>query len=183
VVKAVRANLLLPWIRERFPEVQVVFVIRHPCAVVASWLRLGWSPDRDLAPMLRDARILDDVGARDACRVVEAARGLEERLAIVWCISNLVPLRLLAPNEYVHLCYECLVDRTEEQLAFAFERLGADLPGTALRTARRPSSTTRRRGALPRADGWRRELSPATVARIRDVVARFGLTELYPDAW
>jgi len=43
VVKAVRANLMLKWINEQLPNVSQILVIRHPCAVVLSWMQMGWN--------------------------------------------------------------------------------------------------------------------------------------------
>ena len=46
IVKFVRAHRLLPWMCRTFNLVPPVFLIRHPCAVVASQLNYGWTGHR-----------------------------------------------------------------------------------------------------------------------------------------
>lgn len=41
IVKDIRTNLSLRWIKEHFPEVPIVLVLRHPCAVASSQLKGG----------------------------------------------------------------------------------------------------------------------------------------------
>lgn len=48
VVKSVHAVLALEWLGAQFPTVRVVIVLRHPAAVLNSWLELQL-PDRDRA--------------------------------------------------------------------------------------------------------------------------------------
>ena len=42
LIKDIRANLLLGWIKANFPGLPIILLLRHPCAVVASRLALGW---------------------------------------------------------------------------------------------------------------------------------------------
>ena len=46
VVKFCRAGRMLHWLADRFPVRQLVVIIRHPCAVIASMLNMGdnWQP-------------------------------------------------------------------------------------------------------------------------------------------
>ncbi|NIP33259.1 hypothetical protein GWO25_05260, partial [Candidatus Saccharibacteria bacterium] len=60
VIKAIRANLLLKWVHERFPEMPQIFIIRHPCAVVLSRMELGWDTDKDIAPFLSQPKLIED---------------------------------------------------------------------------------------------------------------------------
>src|SRR6185312_3597014 len=40
VIKDVNSNMLLPWITSNFP-IRPIYVVRHPCAVIASQLEYG----------------------------------------------------------------------------------------------------------------------------------------------
>jgi len=42
LVKLVRANLLFPWLANRYPDQKHVLLLRHPAAVVLSQVRNGW---------------------------------------------------------------------------------------------------------------------------------------------
>ncbi len=43
VIKFVRGNRLLPWISASFPDVKKILLIRHPCAVINSQMRTGFT--------------------------------------------------------------------------------------------------------------------------------------------
>lgn len=43
IIKDIRTQYMLPWIKHNFPEIPIVMLLRHPCAVANSRLRLGWS--------------------------------------------------------------------------------------------------------------------------------------------
>jgi hypothetical protein len=45
LIKEIRINLALKWLHDNFPEVPILFLMRHPCAVVASRMELGWATD------------------------------------------------------------------------------------------------------------------------------------------
>ena len=45
-MKIIRGNLLLAWLVRNF-EFPVLYLLRHPCAVVASRLRWNWPCDLD----------------------------------------------------------------------------------------------------------------------------------------
>ena len=41
LIREVRANLLLPWVHANFPEMPMILLLRHPCAVTTSQLKWG----------------------------------------------------------------------------------------------------------------------------------------------
>jgi hypothetical protein len=42
IIKEIRSNLMLRWLAGISPCTPVVLLVRHPLAVAASWLQLGW---------------------------------------------------------------------------------------------------------------------------------------------
>ena len=42
LIKDIRANLILKWIKHNFPEIRIVLLLRHPCAVASSKLQQDW---------------------------------------------------------------------------------------------------------------------------------------------
>ncbi len=91
IIKEIRANLLLKWISNRFPEVPILFIIRHPCAVVASRMQLGWDTDADIAEFLAQPELVQDF-LEDKRDLIESCQTPAEKHAVIWAISNLVPL-------------------------------------------------------------------------------------------
>jgi hypothetical protein len=114
LIKEIRMNLFLKWLAQRFPQVPLVFIVRHPCAVVLSRMQLGWATDDDLAPLLAQDELVADFLA-DKMHVIEAARTAEQKHALVWCISNLVPLRQFAGTGWHPMFYENLVLEPERK--------------------------------------------------------------------
>ena len=47
LVKDIRANLLLKWIHTSFSGIPIILLLRHPCAVANSRLRLNWGTHLD----------------------------------------------------------------------------------------------------------------------------------------
>ena len=60
LVKEIRANLFLKWLADAFPQVPILFIIRHPCAVVLSRMKLDWATDSDIAPFLAQPKLVED---------------------------------------------------------------------------------------------------------------------------
>lgn len=93
LVKEIRANVLLPWLHSVFPDVPIVLILRHPCAVALSRLSLRWGTTLD--DFLSQPALMDDY-----LHPIEAdIRGATEpfdRHIFMWCIENYVPLRYFA---------------------------------------------------------------------------------------
>jgi hypothetical protein len=157
-------------------------VLRHPCAVAASFVRQGWRGDVEslLAqkPLVRDflGPHVDELGR---------LRDRFERAVALWCIETLVPLRQLQPGG-VHVCfYENLVREPEREFGRLFAFLGRDDVAPALARLERPSLTTRRESATAtrqeHVEGWRTRLSEDQIRRALAIVKGFGLDALYGE--
>ena len=179
VVKEIRANLFWRWLQLRLPEVPAVFILRHPCAVVASRLALGWPWERDLESMLGQPRLQEDF-LRDHSAAIEHARSPVEKHAMIWCLTQLVPLAQFPPGELAVVFYEDLCLEPARELARVLRLLGREDEGSGT-VPERASMTAR--GAVPAraVDGWRRELAADQVDAVLSVVRSFGLEALYGD--
>lgn len=184
IVKFVHANLLLGWLCERFPVRPPALIIRHPCSVVASQLKM-WQ-----AHCWREEELQEVLALRPEFRpLVEGLQTPAQRLAALWCIEQSGPLSLPRPWPFRLVCYERLVRGGADEL----ERLltGWELPLTAAAVERLGvASTTTQRDShlLRRGDplaAWRKKLNRSQIAEILEVVAAFGLDfyseELEPD--
>lgn len=185
LIKEIRANLLLKWINNRFPDVPILFLIRHPCAVVLSRMQLGWATDRDIEPLLSQPDLVSD-HLQDKLDLMHAARTDEEKHAIIWCISNLVPLNQFPPGELKIVYYEDLCIRPEVELPSVFKFLGFDFDRSHLRTVDNPSQTTISTSAIVTGSNkishWKQTLTSSQIERILKVVDAFGLGHIYGDS-
>ncbi len=179
LVKDVRANLLLGWMAENFPGMPIVLLLRHPCAVVASRLALGWR-DNLSETMGQEELVEDHLLPMEA--EIRAARGPFERHLFLWCIDNYVPLRQFAPGG-IHLCfYENLLLHPEPELRSLFAFLGRDHDGSVHHRLQHPSFTSRPQASGgSRLDGWRAHVTGAQAERAVEILALFGLDRVYDE--
>lgn len=182
LIKEIRACLFLRWLHERFPEVPILFILRHPCAVVASRLQLEWATDGDIEPFLSQAELIDD-HLREHLPLIRNASTEEEKHAIIWSVSNLVPLRQFADTGLNVVFYEELCRHPKREISRVFGLLGKAFDPKAHQSAGRVSTTARGFSAVVRGQDpvtrWRRVLSEDQIARILEVVDRLGLGYLY----
>jgi hypothetical protein len=177
LIKDIRANLLLCWMRENLPGMPIVLLLRHPCAVAASRLALGW---RDGLPeMMEQEELVEDYLSPIEAEI-QAARNAFERHVFSWCIDNYVPLRQFAPGE-IHLAfYENFIVHPEDEIQRLFAFLGEDFDRRVYRVLRRPSPLSRRGGSSS-VDAWRRSVSGSQLERAVEILGLFELDRLYGE--
>lgn len=185
LIKEIRANLSLKWLHDNFPEVPVIFLMRHPCAVVASRLQLGWATDRDIEPFLSQLDLIED-HLTPFMSLILNAKTAEEKHAIIWCVSNLVPLRQFKTGKLKVIYYEHLCTQPEIVMPSIISSIGAQYTPPAADAFNKPSQTTRRKSAIVRGadktSSWRKILEPPQIKNVLRIVDRFGLDHLYGDS-
>jgi hypothetical protein len=185
LIKDIRANLFLRWLSLRFPEIPIAFVVRHPCAVVQSRLGLGWDTDRDIAPFLEQPDLVADHLA-DQMDLILRLETPEEKHAVVWCISNLVPLRQFPHGTLNLFHFEDLVNYPDTEVPRLFHSVGRKpREAVSVRLDRPSATTTGRSGGMMGANpvtSWKKTLSPRQIDRILAVVSAFGMDALYDDS-
>ena len=174
VVKAVRACLMIRWIHDRFPHTPTILIVRHPCAVVASFAKLGWSARPDLESILRQNQLLGD-HLQDVRDLLDKPLTPQQETAAVWCVNHRVALSQCADSRIVTVHYEDLLARPEVEIPRIFQAMERDFDDALYRTLHRPSRT-----AKPDHDvGWREILGPSEKADVQDIVSAFRLDDLY----
>jgi hypothetical protein len=177
LIKDIRANLLLGWMRENFPGMPIVLLLRHPCAVAASRLALGWRDN--LSETMEQEELVEDF-LRPVEAEIRAARDAFERHVFSWCIENYVPLRQFGLGE-IHLAfYETFVAHPEDEIQRLFAFLSEDLDGRVYRTLSRPSPLSRKGESLS-VDAWRRSVSDSQLERAVEALGLFGLDRVYGE--
>jgi hypothetical protein len=178
LIKDIRANLLLGWMRANFPGMPIILLLRHPCAVVASRLALGWKDN--LSETMEQEDLVEDFLLPMETEI-RAARDDFERHLFLWCIDNYVPLKQFEPGQ-IHLCfYENLLVNPEEELRSLFTSLGEDLDARVYGKLGRPSPLSRKNSTGPSVDGWRSHTSPRRLERTIEILSLFGLDRLYGE--
>ena len=176
LIKDIRANLLLAWMRANFPGMPIVLLLRHPCAVVASRLALGWKGNLN-ETMEQEELVEDFLLPMEA--EIRAARDDFERHLFLWCIDNYVPLKQLGPGEIHLVFYENLLANPEEELRSLFGFLGDDPDGRVHARLAHPSALSRKNAPVPSVDGWR--VSASQLERTGEILSLFGLDGIYAE--
>ncbi|MDX1382283.1 MAG: sulfotransferase [Thermoanaerobaculia bacterium] len=180
IVKFAHANRLLPWMARRYPEVRFLWLVRHPCAVVASIL-----PRRTPAQLAA-------LSSRSIAHLFPEWTGLlsrletpEEHLAAKWSLNHLVPLAEPKPA-WERVTYERLLRDVKGELGPVLSSWGYEMPPALQGRVDLPSITTtdgtpgfpRRTDRLAR---WREVLSDGQIRRILAVVEAFGV-DVYDES-
>jgi hypothetical protein len=172
LVKDVRISLMFGWLVERH-ALRAVYVVRHPCAVTESRLRLGWKPV--VANLLHDTGLVADHLEPFAAQLRDEDR-LVERAALLWAAETYVALRA-RPASALCCAYEDLVSSPEGVLPALVEHFGTTTVDAALEQAA-VRSWTARLAPSPGSD-TSRVLSADERLRVIRAIAPFGLDELY----
>ena len=180
LIKDIRANLLLGWLHEQFPELPIVLLLRRPCAVAASKQKLGWHTH--LNEFLSQSDLMSH-HLEPFRSVMEAVQTDFERHIVLWCIETYVPLKQLQLNHLHLVFYEQSCSRPAEEIRRLFDFLGLPFSQAVLDSAQRPSAQSRSDSAIisgaNRMDSWHKSVSPEQTRRAMEILHRFGLDGFY----
>lgn len=182
LVKDIRANLLLGWLHSNFPGMPMILLLRHPCAVTASRLKLGWKD------------ILDEtMGQRELVEdhlspFVDEIRGAEtpfERSIFLWCIENYVPLQQPGRDDFHIIFYENLCTDPETEVRRLYESLGKTVEPGVYQQMKQPSHLSRRESAVVTGtrpvDSWAGSVDAVHTERAVEILELFGLDRIYGE--
>jgi hypothetical protein len=185
LIKEIRANLLLKWLHDSFPEIPFLFILRHPCAVVLSRMDLGWATDQDIEPFLKQPKLISD-HLSNHIDFIKSVTSDEEKHAIIWCISNLVPLKQFCPGNLQVVFYENLCTQPEEEFSKVIHYLKHNDKHLKMINPDKPSTTSLLSSAVvtgkDKLTRWKKNLSSEQIKRILNVVNEFGLDYLYGES-
>lgn len=179
LIKEIRANLMLGYIHEHFRP-RIVYLLRHPCAVVASRVRLAWRVN--LGDLLRQEELVEDhlsglVGDIELARSDTVASH-----AIWWAVETRVAARQLETRPHYRAYYEQLVVTPAESLGAILTWLGLDAEPVEEDRVRRRSRTTwkadrRSRQEQPAEElsRWTTQLSRSDQRLVLDWAHRLGV--------
>jgi hypothetical protein len=182
LIKEIRANLMLGWLRANFPEMPIVFLLRHPCAVVHSKMKLGWSPNLD--DFLLQEELMEDF-LWPFENEMRSARTDFERHVFLWCVENYVPLKQLTPGEVYLIFYENLCADPEGEVKRMFGFLNKYFNESVLERIKKPSLLSRRESAIHLGEGlvggWRKHVTGAQLLRAVEILGLFGMHNIYSE--
>ena len=184
LIKDIRINMMLKWLHNGFPKVKIVLLVRHPCAVVESWMaaRFGMGPVA-CERLCANEWFMEDINGSIMDEYRRAEPGFES-LVFLWCVSYWVPFHQLGKDEVHLLFYEDLLIDPQKELEALFSFLGQSYnPRKALRVLTQPSSTTRANSDVflkgYKFDSWRAHVTSGQLDRMYEIMSLFGMEKLY----
>ena len=184
IVKEVAGNLLLGWIRQHFPGMPIVLIMRHPCAVARSRSRL-W-PNGMTTEWVEQFDLIAD-HLLPFMDLISAPLSPFERHVVDWCVEHYVPLRMLGADDICVVFYEELCVDPDAALRRIGDYLGRTF-AVPERILAAPSRMARRTNSgfasailtgASLIDDWRRHVSPTETRRAVDILNLFGLDRIY----
>ncbi len=175
-VKEIRVNRMATWIVEEFPDLRVVAIVRHPCAVVASMrsspgIWNEWTYEQIVGPIRRAHP------DRDIDRILDGS-GRSGWLAAFWATDTLALLHAAACPRLHVLAYEHLITRPALVVRELEAHLGVELPGAWSRL-KEPSATANPGAAIHTGGdllgGWCSRLTNEEIDEILRVTHAMGL--------
>jgi hypothetical protein len=193
IVKEVRCNLMLGWLRAIRPGMPIVLVMRNPFAVAASWLRLGWGKvageaRSEVDVILEQEELLQDFPAiGQAASAVDRSDAFELSM-FQWAVAHMVPLRQLRAGDAHLLHYEDLVRKPAATIDALAEYLNVRIEGPSASRALATNTETDFLQRGPNADRpdllneFKRVLSTQQLERGHQILASLGLGDFYDES-
>ena len=183
LIKDIRINLILKWIRINFPQMPIIYMLRHPFAVACSRIRLGWK--NHLKDLLKQKELIDDLLYKFESLIDGRRIGEFEKQIIFWCIENYYPMTSFKPGEIYILFYENLYLNPEGEIKGLFNYIGLPIPESVPKKIRKPSSMTKKDSPLVTGRDpllhWKDDLDNRQIDRALRIMSEFGFDKVYTD--
>jgi hypothetical protein len=180
LVKLVRANLLFPWLANRYPDQKHVLLLRHPAAVVLSQVRNGWNLSSARVRDQADLRQLPAIGALGSFGWPTS--GFLSNL-VFWAAENRVAIDHALESNTMVVFYEHICLSPSEVLDDLSRFLGTPLPRVAMERLDKVSwSSSTDIGSMSDSEKisrWQGDLSEEQRSQVAEVLEASGLDEFY----
>jgi len=182
IIKDIRANHILKWIKCNFPEIPIILLLRHPCAVAHSKLRLNW--ETHLHDFLIQDELMEDFLDPFKSELQDAKTVFDKHI-FMWCIENYVPLKQFSDGELLVVFYENICTQTEQEMQRLCSFIGQRFSPASVDKSSIPSALSRKQCAINSGDdlvsSWRKSISDDQIERAVEILGIFGLQNIYNE--
>lgn len=180
LIKDIRTNLMLKWLKVNYPELKFVFLVRHPIAVVNSRIKLGWQDH--LSDFLAQEELVEDY-LKEHLDFIKKYDDNFGRQMIMWCIENLVPFTQLAGKDALIIFYEDMLENPTKVTEMVFKFLGNEMSEGVISKFSEPSAVSRKESAIRKGESglnsWKNSISIEDQNKAEVILNRFGLDVIY----
>ncbi len=179
LVKEIRANLMLGYLYRQF-QPRIVYIMRHPCAVVQSRLSITPPWHADVQDILQQEVLVHD-HLQPWIAQIAAETDLVGAHAVWWAVENHIALQQLQKIPHFLIYYENLVMQPDVILSSLLPWLGyTQMPSRVKKLLLQPSRMSNKhisyQDKQERLSRWQGQFSAAEQQRILNWAHRFGLT-------
>ncbi len=117
---------MLEWLARRMENTRIVYLIRHPCAVIGSQMRQeedSWVAEMD--EILCQPLLMKDF-LEPFRKIISEARTALQRQTVCWCVQNFVAFTMARSNDWPVFCYEEFLFDRNQTFTRAFQSLGLE---------------------------------------------------------
>jgi len=168
-------HLMMPWLVNNF-DLNPILLIRHPCAVVSSQLKRGFSFKKEYIGRFFKGKYKDIYIKYKT--VFEEIKTDEEYLAALWAITNIYPIKHVYNNKkWLTVAYEGLLMNQEFELTRISDWFKIDIKNNETFLSA-PSFTTDDKLIVKKKTQitkWKTQLSNKQVLLILNIVKKFGV--------
>ena len=180
LIKVIRANMMLGYVYDQY-QPHIIYLTRHPCAVVYSRLRKVAHPwHADVSDILCHEQLVED-HLRPWLKQIEAEKDEIGAHAVWWAVENMVAQRHLKIRPHYMVAYEALSLDTEDVLRKLCIFCGIDFDKVDLSRITRPSRMatpgTFIHSTQERLSEWQKGLDHSEQQRILDWAQRLGVSQ------
>ena len=188
IIKAIYANLLLYWMKQQFPEVPIILILRHPCAVANSKLNIVEKHFRfstnPLMAFISQDQLMDDF-LQPYESELRQSHSVFETFIYMWCIEYLIPLTLFNEGEVIITFYENLCVKPQEEIEHIFSYINMPFSHSILNKLTTPSPVSRTSSAIISGENliqsWRKNITDDQIRRALEILNSFGMDVIYYD--
>jgi len=183
LIKDIRANLFLKWIKQNFPEIPIILLLRHPCAVTNSKIIRGW--DTHLSDYLMQEELMTDF-LNPFKNEIESAVVTFDKHIFMWCIENYIPLKQFNKGEVFVTFYENICTNPQKEISTILSFLGEDSLPKTFDNFSSPSFQSRKDSTIMTGtnliNSWRKNVSQEQIDRVIEILQIFGLDQIYGES-
>jgi len=178
ILKCIRINRLLPWVAQNIDVQNIIYIVRHPCAVVNSQLA-----HKQFSPMrkVRNETIeLIDQEVPYLKNYVLSLKNEEELRTVEWCMDQIIPLKSNC-SKWITLSYEEIVLNGPNYLLKKLGKIKLDNNAITSNFNRNSKAVGEwsvdhsRASALERISSWQNGMEKSKITSVLNVVKQFGI--------
>lgn len=187
LIKDIRCNLMLGWLKKISGGSKIILAIRHPMQVAASWIKLGWKAAEFEKVSNQPDLLRDYPELKEFKQKIKPTTQLD-KIIFLWALYHYIPQKQLASKDVYVLFYENVLLDFENELERLFEYLQCDYEIEKVRlVAAKASSTNFQQRKIGNdkyhlINSWKDKFSVTEVTRCNDILNVFGLDDVYNEA-